>query len=366
MADVRPRYTHARYVWLDQARGVVGLLFVISFITWEYRGDIMAGDEVIAPPHLDHGYNYFQSAPPILTLIDAGQPIFMFFVGISAYIAYAGRLRRHSRWSAWRYVMVRLTLIYLISAAGEIRRTPPSESQLGWATYFAALDWYKIFLSGILATVAAGALATYLAVAWIPSVRQRMWIAIAVWVTYSFVYAMHLVDRDTYMDFMLDLPRIPMMTVSLAALSVFGSCFGQWILEGSHDMNASMKRFIVPASLWCLTACYCLSWVQPGDHHEATPTLMLMAAGLSGLLIASHYGLYEIGVTAPILNALGKNLLFVFLVTAIGCPLYLSQLPDWLVYEYPVCRMILAGVLPLAAVVLLALLLDKKNLVLRL
>lgn len=365
MAGLRDRFSHDRFVWLDQARGVVGLLFIISYCTWHFRGDLLRGDSVIAPPHLDHGYNYLRSFPPMVTIIDAGQSVFIYFVGISAYIAFSGRLERQGRRGAWRYGGIRVGLLYLLAIAGELRRHAPASDDVTWLDNLKFFDWYRVLFTGVLATIAAAGLATYLAVTLLPQARHRFRLAVSIWIIYAIVFAMYLVDRDTAMDFMLDRPKFPMMTISLAALAIFGSCFGQWMQEGREDLNTVMKRFVVPISLWCVAASYCLEWAQPSDHHEATPALMLLAAGLSGLLIATQYALYQIGITAPVLHALGRNLLVVFLVAAIGCPLYLSALPEQLVYDDPLFRMILVGMVPPAAITLLALWLDHRKIAVR-
>lgn len=364
MAGLRDKYTHERFVWLDQARGVVGLLFIISYCTWHFHGDLLAGERIIAPPHLDHGYNYFRGAPPMLTIVDVGQSVFIYFVGISAYIAFSGRLQRKGGWSAFRYGAVRVGLLYLLAIAGELRRHVP-RGDASWMDHLQFFDWYRVLFSGVIATIAAAGLATYLSITLMPRARHRCQLALLVWAGCAIAFAMYAVDRDTDMDFMLDRPRFPLMTISLAALAVFGSCFGQWIQQGRDDLNAVMKKYMVPISLWCVAASYCLSWAQPADHHEATPALTLLAAGLSGLLIATHYALYRIGVTAPVLNALGRNLLTVFLVAAVGCPIYLSALPEWIVYDYPLFRMILVGMVPPAAIAGLTIWLDSKGIALR-
>ena len=48
---------HPRYDWLDQARGFVVLLLIVSMATAEYAGDMVLGGPTLGPPLLNHGYD---------------------------------------------------------------------------------------------------------------------------------------------------------------------------------------------------------------------------------------------------------------------------------------------------------------------
>ncbi len=365
MVQVKAAFIHERYVWLDQARGIIALLFIISALTWAHRGDLLLGVPLLGPTYLDHGYNYYNGSPPMITLIDVGQSIFLFFVGLTGYIAFSSRLRKRGAKGALVYGLQRVLMLYVLSVMGELIGDASGEAGLNIGLLMEKFDWQMVFLKDIMAVIAAGAAATYLAVYFVPNADRRAWIAIGIFAVHALAYAAYVVDRHSSVDDVLGLPQLPIGTIALAGLSILGSCFGQWLRYDPEDVLVGMRKRIVPVTGYCLLVSYCLEWIQHSDPHDDTAALMLLAAGLSGLLLVFMYGLNSIGIELPILTPLGKNLLLVFIIGAIGFDFYFELIPDWLIYGYPFGALLFIGFLPLYALVLLTRFLDRHNIIIR-
>jgi hypothetical protein len=74
-----------RFDFIDQFRGLVILLFVIADITWSWSGEITGLPLVlpVGPTWLNHGWKFFNNdAKEIITLIDIGQMLFVFVMGL--------------------------------------------------------------------------------------------------------------------------------------------------------------------------------------------------------------------------------------------------------------------------------------------
>lgn len=85
---------HERFDWFDQARGLVVIMLLSSMIVGELEGDIVMREPFLGPTFLNHGYDYYDGTPALITLIDVGQPIFVFMMGFAATIAFSSRIER--------------------------------------------------------------------------------------------------------------------------------------------------------------------------------------------------------------------------------------------------------------------------------
>jgi len=90
----RKKPLHERWEWLDQFRGMIIIFLIISVITWPLSGDPTLGSTAppIGSPLLNHGFKYFDGYPALMTIIDIGQQIFLFTLGIGAYLAFTSRM----------------------------------------------------------------------------------------------------------------------------------------------------------------------------------------------------------------------------------------------------------------------------------
>ena len=366
MVELRAKFDHERFRWLDQARGVVGLLFIISGITWFTSGNIVLDEPVLGPTYLNHGYNYFRGTPPMITIIDVGQSIFLFLVGLSGYIAFTSRLQKRGALKAWGYALNRIITLYILAMAYEYLSIATAQGAFGYEAVMEKFQWSDVFYRDVIGLLAVGVSASYVSIFIIRKAEYRAWCSIGLFMCHAFVYAMYLVDRNTGIDSGLNLPAWPMQATGLAIVAILGSCFGQWILEGKDDLRKVMKTRVVPVACYCIVASYCMEWLQPSDHDIVNITLGLLAAGLTGLLISVMFALFEIGIELYVLGALGRNLLLVFILCGFFMDYYFSVLPKRLLLQYPFAALILLGALPIVVLVLITRFLDKRNIMVRL
>ena len=353
-----PDSVHERYAWLDRARGLVALLYIISAVTGALGGSVLEKDYPIGPTYLDHGYSYYSGFPAMITLIDVGQPMFMFILGFVAYIAFSSRLRKRSAASAWLYAGRRVGVLYLLSFANGLLLMPFLEGRRAY--------WSEILYDDVLSKLALAALASYVAIYLVRTADRRVLVGVGVLVVHLYLCAFYLVDRYPWLDNMLGRPRFPICTMNLAAVAVIGSGFAQWLERNRDDVRVAFRERIVPASVAAVIACYCVEWIQPSEHHDMTTALALMAVGLSGLMVAASYTFHEFGFKLPFLQPLGKNLLLVFLVASLGLDHYVDLFPDEMLESYPYLTLVLVGILPVAVLTAMTAFLEKRNIVIRL
>ncbi len=347
---------HARYRWLDQARGLVVLLYMVSAITSPLDGDVLRGEHQIGPTYLNHGYAYFYDHPAMITIIDVGQPIFMFVVGFAAYIAFTGRLRKRGAAFAWLYALRRVALLYLLSyiSAG------PLYHLAGQPT-----NWPEVLYDGILSRIAIGAFVTYASIYFLRNADRRIYVGIFIFIVHAFLFGSYAVDRYPWLDDLLGRPKFPLGALNQAGVAVFGSVFAQWALRNPQDVAAGFRNKVVPASVLAVVLAYCMEWLQPSEHHDVTTALALLSVGLSGLLVAVTYAFGEQGIEIPMLRALGKNLLLLFVLVSQLFERYIGLIPDWVAQDFPYVTLIFIGVLPMALMMALAVLLERRNIIIR-
>ncbi len=347
--------THERYAWLDEARGIVVLLYVISIVLSAVEGNPLLGKPTLGPTFLNHGYAYYNGNPPLITLIDAGQMMFIFVVGFVAYIAFAGRWEKRGAFSAWVYALRRVAALYTLSILAEIKVAAWRHESSSWA---AAL------YDGVLSRIAIGALAAYIAVYFIRRADWRMVVAVAMLIVHAFLYASYRFDRYWWYDDIMGLPKFPFGVWNMAAVAVAGSACGQW-LKRAPDPKIGFGERIIPFGTAAIVAAYCMEWLQPSEHHDVTTALALMSIGVSANLLGATYAFNYFGWGIATLRSMGRNLLLLFVVTAIFVDMYAAWVSD-LLPLHPYETLLLLGILPIAAVMALARLLERWNIVVRL
>lgn len=348
---------HERYEWLDRARGVVVLMYVISIVLASVRGNVLFGEAPLGPTYLNHGYAYFNGYPAIITLIDAGQMMFIFIVGFAGYIAFQSRLEKRGAATAWRYAGRRVAGLYGLSIVGETVIEPLTGGKA---------HWELALYDGILSRIAIGALAAYAAVYFLRSANRRMAVAIAMLVVHAFLFASYAFDRNPWFDDILQLPPFPFGLWSMAACAIAGTAFSGWLFHESADVQTGFRQRVVPAGTMALMAAYCTEWLQPAEHQDVTAGLSLLAIGLSAHMIASAYAFQTFGWGSKVLRLMGRNLLLLFVITAVGVDQYAKLFVTTFRPMHPYVALAFVGVLPIAAIMGLAILLDKKNVVFRL
>ncbi len=109
---------------------------------------------------------------------------------------------------------------------------------------------------------------------------------------------------------------------------------------------------------------YCFDWIQPAEHHDATTSLALFAIATSGFLIAVFYGFEKLKFKIPVLSEMGRNMLFLFILAFIFDQ-YVQFFDKQFLADNPLLTMVLVGILPIAIEAGIAVLLAKKNLILK-
>ena len=349
--------THARYEWLDQARGIVGLFYVLSIITTSVDGDILRKLVPYHPTYLNHGYAYYKGDPSIITLIDVGQLMFMFIMGFVAYIAFSSRLEKRGAASAWLYALRRFAGLYGLSILSATLLPVLKGGQA---------NWNEALYDGVLSRLAIGGLAAYTALDFVRNAARRGGGGLGLLAFRGFLFASYYFDRYPWIDDMLQRPKFPFGAFNLAAIAILGSAFGQWFAMRPGDPGAGIRERILPVATWCFAAAYCVEWIQPSEHHDVTTALALLSIGLTGYLVMASYAMGTLGIVVPALRAIGKNLLLVFIVTGEGIDMYLGAIANSAVEMNPYAVMLFVGVLPVVATTYMALFLEKRNIVVRL
>ncbi|MBN2311116.1 MAG: hypothetical protein JXR94_19220 [Candidatus Hydrogenedentes bacterium] len=348
---------HQRYDWLDQSRGFIGVLLAISVLTWPLSGNVITGEPVVGPTFLNHGFCYVKAEPALLTLIDAGQQVFMFLIGFTGYIAFTSRLRKRGGRSAFFYAFRRVAALYLLAAV--------SDGLIPFLTD-GHCDWHSLIYRATFANLAIGSFAAYVAIALFRDANSRLRLAALIALVHAVLFALPLFNHYTSDDSVLGLPLFPFISVNHATLAIVGTCFAQWIRDGRDDLDAVFRSRILPAVLLSLIGCYCVDWLQPAEHHDVNLSLVFLSVAFAGLLLSCFYCFGRIGYRIPVLTEYGRNLLLMFILTFFVGDMYARLFSKPFLLAYPVVAMILVGVLPLAVLAGIALFLDKKNIVFRL
>ena len=349
--------THARYEWLDQARGIVGLFFVLSIIMGYMDGDILLKDMQDHPSYLNHGFSYYRGDPSIITLIDVGQLIFMFIMGFVGYIAFNSRLEKRGAVSAWIYAVRRFAGLYALSIV--TAALLPSVSG-------AYVNWNEALYDGTFSRLAIGSVAAHAAVYAVRRADLRAWLGFVLFGVHAFLFESYRFDRYPWIDDMLGLTKFPFGAFNLAAIAILGSVFAQWFHMHPGDPGRGMRERILPVATWSFIASYCVEWVQPSEHHDVTTALALLSVGLTGYLVMASYAMGTLGIVVSALRAIGKNLLLVFVVTAEAIDRYLEAVAEKAIEMHPYAALLVIGVLPVVAIAYMARFLEKRNIVVKL
>jgi len=351
----RTEQLHKRYEWLDQFRGIIIILLIVSVITWPLSGDFLGGVTPIGPPLLNHGFQYYKGYPAIITIIDIGQQIFMFILGYVGFIAFTSRRDKKGIGAAWKHGIIRVAVLYGLSLL--------ADGLIGGLLLEGSIPWDEVLYKGTLANLAIGSFAAYLSVYLIPKKADtRIYLCIGILVIHAALY--FLPGFDHYGP--IDGPLIfPWNALNHAAIAIAGTCFSQWYKLDPSDPNVGFKKRILPVSTIAIIAFYFFDWIQFAEHHDATTSLALLSIAASGFLIAVFYGFEKMNFKVPVLSEMGKNMLLLFIIAFIFDQ-YVGFLADGyrdFLIANPILTMILVGVLPIVIEAGIAMLLARKNIV---
>lgn len=347
---------HERYDWLDQARGFVVLLLIISMPTSEYAGDLLTGDPVLGPPMLNHGYEYFDGDPAITTFIDSGQALFLMIMGFVGYTAFTSRLRKRGVNAAFWYCARRVGVLYALASIDCVLLELATSGKPKWADFF---------YNGTFAMIALGTLCAFLSIVVIPNADRRMLFSVGLIMLHSLLYAFPLFDHHTWYDNILALPKFPFGTLGMCAMAIAGSSFGQWHAMDPGDPCAGFRKRIVPVSTAAFVAAYCMDWVQPAQHHDSNAAMLLQAMYIGGFMLMIFFAFGEVGFRFPLLSSLGRNLLLMFALGGLFIGIYLDCFPKEFLLQSPYLALLLGGLAPIVMLSCIAVFLDRRGIMVR-
>ncbi|MCC6698110.1 MAG: hypothetical protein IT365_20985 [Candidatus Hydrogenedentes bacterium] len=345
-----------RYDWLDQARGLIVLMLIISMSTYYYSGDVLSEDIPLGPTMLNHGYQYFSGVPPLITPIDVGQGIFMFVMGFVGYNAFTRRRQLRGARSAFLYTVRRVGVLYALAFF---------ECIVMHYVLFGETLWRDFFIGSTFTLLALGALAGFTTIALLPNADRRIRFAAVLTVIHSLLYASPYFDHYTGDDNIFHLMSIPFTVLGLCTVAIAGTCFGQWLHMDPDNPTVGFQKRIVPVTAAALVAAYSMDWVQPPEPHDATAAHQLLAVGMAGLMLVGFFASGQNKLRFPLLSAMGKNLLVMFLLAGFFLEIYFDWIPKEFLVRWPVAALFLIGILPLAAVSCVAVLLDRLGIIVR-
>jgi len=342
---------HKRHEWLDQFRGLIIIFLIISVITWPLSGNFPGTEVPIGPPLLNHGFQYYDGYPALITIIDIGQQIFMFILGYVAYIAFTSRMKKKGTGAAWKHGVIRVAVLYGLAFL--------DDGLIGGLLFGDGIPWDEVLWYGTLANLAIGTFAAYLLAYLIPkSADKRLYVCVGILIVHAILYATPLFEHKGLGG--VGAIPFPFNSLNHAAIAIAGTCFSQWYKMDSEDPNVGFKKRILPVATIFIIAFYCFDWIQPAEHHDATTSLAFLAIAASGFLIAVFYGFEKMNFRIPVLSEMGKNMLLLFILAFIF-DVAIGLLDRSFLMANPLITMLLIGVLPIVIEAGIALLLARYD-----
>jgi hypothetical protein len=353
-------FSHERYEWLDQARGIIVLFLVVAAIAWPLADGEKRLEPALSPTFLNHGFIVADSDPPVVTMVDNGAQMFMFVLGFLAYSAFTRRMQRRGPVGAWFYVSRRVALLYLVgfSEHGLLPLLEGHSMRMG-----------NILFQGVFARLAIASFAGYLAIQVLPKPKYRVLLSAVMMAAHFLLYHYHVFDQAGVDDGHLGLMSFGWGAWNMAAIAILATAFGQWVFAHPRGIAEGMRTRMFPATVWVSIAYYVVSWLQPEMHFDLTTPHALLGVCFGAYLILICYGFHKVGMRLPAASALGRNVLVLFIVVGLSAEFYtelFTELFDREFYgDYRVITLIIFGIIPYLVTISLGLLLDRKRIYIR-
>ncbi len=379
---------YPRMDWLDQFRGLVVILLIISAITWELSLSVSEGLPPIGPTYLNHGWKYWHwdqyGWPNIITIIDIGQQIFMFVVGFVAALSFLKRSEKEGESAALKHAIRRFVVLIalgiiddgiisnmdnlnlnnltvllifigivilglgLIIAAFFIDKNKKGKPValknllrnapgvillsiifgLAFGNLFGGMKWgwFGIFWHGTLPNLAWGSLSAVLFLKLSKnSPDKRFMIAIFIMIVHFILIAIPGLMEWKWIINGIEYFKVPYNTINHIAISITGTCTYQWWIQKSEDhQELGIKKRILPVATLSFVLCYLIDFIQPAEHRNVTTALALMAIGTSQFVMFIFYSFERVGFKIPMLSEFGKNLLLMFILLLVVTEVYLK------------------------------------------
>ncbi len=353
--DIDFGFTLKRFVWLDQYRGSVILIFSIALITFPLSGDIFTGEPPIGPTYLNHGFmfapsfylNNGGSYPYVITMIDLGQGTLMFLIGLMQSYTYKKRLAIAGQQNAISHVLYRTMIFFILSLF-------MYDIILGWG-------WYEAVFNGTIAIIAWCSLISPFIAKFIKSTKGKFWLSISIIFLHFILYSIPSI-RDWNVGEGRKYFEFPFLTLNMIAISIMGAVYQEWYFDERGEMNREKIRTkVIPYSFFFFIPGYLLEFFQSSYQPRCTSALAFIILGWAGVTSFLSYAIVEAGTIIKPLQILGENLFVIFFIA----PLVALVLPEFandLIRSNKFAAVFLAGILPLAIIYLICWFLHKKKL----
>lgn len=344
-----PKPKKIRFEWLDQFRGLVILLFIIQTAAYLFSGDPINGIMPTVAPHLNHGFKYARFERPLITIMDIGQHIFIFLVGFMQGFAILKRKQKNANSKhLWLHIVKRFLLVILLSIV----------HSLGAGFGF---DVYFIFFNGTMANIAWAGLAAGIAMLYVPKPDHRLIIGLGFMLLHSILYAIPSINEWESGDW-----EFPYKVINHIAIGIIATAFTSWFFTPEGKINKeTIRSRVLPISTAFFMLEFCLDFIQWSDHHEVTTPIALMSIASSGFLIFLFYKMDEENFHILGLTALGKNMLVVFILEMVILELVYIPLIENSIGILRFLDMILLGMVPIVLMWLIAKLLEKFDVIIK-
>jgi hypothetical protein len=358
---------HPRFEWLDQFRGIVIVLFIVSAVTWILSGDFTAlgngqytnVQPPVGPTYMNHGWKWADTPPgwpQMITLIDIGQQIFIFLVGFMQAFSFIRRKTTINEKNAVIHIIRRFLLIMLLSFI---------EALIGDFD-ISQWDWFDILWYGTLANIAWASLAAGLVAYKVQEGDKRLLIGSIILLVHAILYAIPAL-REFRVYYRGDdtLFRMPWNTINHAAIAIIGAAYASWILNVDRTVSETgLQKRVLPVSAIMFALTYLVDFLQPAHHQNCTTALAMMAIGTSGFMVFIFIQFDKYRFRVPGLTAFGKNMLLMFVLSLIVSEAFVPAIED-LAFAHPLYGLILAGICPILIMYAIAKFLEWRNIVVK-
>ncbi len=357
------RSTHPRYDWLDQFRGMVIVFLIIASLTWEFSSSDFSLAPPLGPTWLNHGWQFFNQQPAMITIIDMGSQIFMFMLGISMGLSFRSKVEKKGLGYAWLNVLFRVFTFFWISQVISVEfdfplfkiialgiwvvitvvaavfrnmkkyRDTIYRPAIGliWAlvsiglwcvqarlpTVIGSGYFWGTFFVEAMAHLAWGTLFAAIFVWLIKKPDYRLIAAIVIYIGHAVMWEFEGAINTAIRAFW---PQwdIPFDVLGMIAIAIVASCVWDWMNMDPNDQKVGMKKRVIPLLFISGVLHFVIDFFQTAEHHGINLSLGLLSIAFCSLLVVVFFSLENFfKFKVPFLTHLGRNALFLFLFQGI-------------------------------------------------
>ena len=364
---IRPK--NPRLEWLDQFRGLVVVLLIISTYTWILSGNLEKGLIPIGSTFLNHGCKYAdwqdQGWATINTIIDIGQQIFIFIVGFVTGFSFKRRMEKEGSKIAWSHAFRRFFVLMIFSLL--------DEGIFSDGFDFAQYNWYNIFFYGTLGNLAWASIFACLAFYTIKEADTRVIIGIIIMVIHFGLYYIEPLHEwklssasgAKFLEF-------PWNTINHIAIAIIGTAFFDYFKKDENSQDSApifeqyprIKDRVLPLSTGAFVMFYILDFFQYAEHRHCTTALALTAIGTAGFVLFIFFNFDRFGFKIPMLSKIGKNMLF-FFIFSLALNVITEAFDHVWLQNNIWCAVLVIGVGEILIVSFIAWILDRYNIIIK-